>query len=83
MYGLWAVIVHKPQGYGTMMVRSPCDVSTIFRRVYIGFHQPFVSFQYLSSDDVYNTTTQTDSIANGVKREPEEGAGAHRSAGCF
>ena len=49
----------------------------------VGFHLPFVSFQYLSSDDVYNTTTQGDSIANGVKTEPEEGAGAHSSAGCF
>ena len=55
-----------------MIVRSPCDVSTIFRRVYIGYHQLFVSFQYLSSDDVYNTTTQSDSIANGVKTEPGE-----------
>ena len=49
----------------------------------VGFHLPFVSFQYLSSDDVYNTTTQSDSIANGVKTEPEEGAGAYSSAGCF
>ena len=49
----------------------------------VGFHLPFVSFQYLSSDDVYNTTTQSDSVANGVKTEPEEGAGAHSSAGCF
>ena len=52
----------------------------------VGFHLPFVSFQYLSSDDVYNTTTQhaqSDSIANGVKTEPEEGAGANSSAGCF
>ena len=49
----------------------------------VGFHLPFFSFQYLSSDDVYNTTTQSDSIANGVKTEPEEGAGAHSSAGCF
>ena len=36
LYGHRAVIVRLPQGDGTMIVRSPCDVSTIFRRVYIG-----------------------------------------------
>ena len=34
---------------------SPCDVSTILRREYIGYHKLFVSFQYLSSG-----TTQSD-----------------------
>ena len=47
------------------------------------FSSAVLSFQYLSSDDVYNTTTQSDSIANGVKTELEEGAGSHSSAGCF
>ena len=61
-------------------VRTPCPPSG---SALVGFHLSFVSFQYLSSDDVYNTTTQGDSIANGVKTEPEEGAGAHSSAGCF
>ena len=61
-------------------VRTPCPPSG---SALVGFHLPFVSFQYLSSDDVYNTTTQSDSIANGVKTEPEEEAGAHSSAGCF
>ena len=42
--------------------------------VHIGYHQLFVSFQYLSSDDVSSTTTQSDSIANGNHAEPEEGA---------
>ena len=46
-YGHQAVIVRLPQGDGTMIVRLPCDVSTIFGRVYIGFHQPFISFQYI------------------------------------
>ena len=32
---------------------------------------------------ISNTTTESDSIANGIKMEPEEGAGAHRSVGCF
>ena len=53
-----AVIVQSPQGDGTVIMRSPCDVSTNFRRVYIGFHKPFVSFQHLSSNDVYNRVTQ-------------------------
>ena len=61
-------------------VRTPCPPSG---SALVGLHLSFVSFQYLSSDDVYNTTTQGDSIANGVKTEPEEGAGAHSSAGCF
>ena len=61
-------------------VQTPCPPSG---SALVGFHLPFVSFQYLSSDDVYNTTTQSDSIANGVKTEPEEEAGSHSSACCF
>ena len=45
-----------------MIAQSPCDVSTIFRWVYIGYHKLFVSFQYLSSGDVPNTTTLSDLI---------------------
>ena len=40
------------------------------RYTYIGYHQQFVSIQYLSSGDVSKTNTQSDSIANGVKMEP-------------
>ena len=67
-------------GGGGGGVRTPCPPSG---SALVGFHLLFVSFQYLSSDDVYNTTTQGDLVANGVKREPKEGAGAHSSAGCF
>ena len=34
-------------------------MSTISRRVYSGYHQLFVSCQYLSSGDVSNITTQS------------------------
>ena len=37
-YGHRTVILRLPQGDGTMIVRSPCDVSTISRRVFIGYH---------------------------------------------
>ena len=45
-----------------MIVRSRCDVSKIYPDIYIGYHELFVSFQYLFSGDVSNTTTQCDSI---------------------
>ena len=61
-YGHRMVILQYPQGNGTMIMRSPCDVSTILRQVYIGYPKLLVSFQYLSSGDVSNTTTQSDSL---------------------
>ena len=64
-----------------MIVRATCQQFS--DGVFFDYHQLFVSFQYLSSEDVSNTTTQSDSIANGIKTELEEGAGAHRSAGIF
>ena len=67
-----------------MIVRSPSSRQHFSDGVYIGYHQLFVSFIYLSSDDVSNTTTQSDSSVNpGYNTELEEGAGVHRSAGCF
>ena len=47
-------------------VWTPCPPSGI---ALVGFYLPFVSFQYLSSDDVYNTTTQGDSIRRNRRRE--------------
>ena len=42
---------------------STCDVSKYFQTdIYIVYHQLFVSFQYLSSDDASYTTTQSDSL---------------------
>ena len=67
------VILQSPQGDGTMIVRSPCDVSTISRRGYIGYHQLFVSFQYLSSGDVSNTTTHCDSIWSQFSLQSSQG----------
>ena len=63
-------IIRTPGGHPAVSPRRwHNDRSVALRRdgVYNGYHQLFHSFQY----DVSNTTTQSDSIANGVKTESE------------
>ena len=82
----WFVIVWTLGGRPAVTLRQwHNDHAVTLQHVnnYIGYHQLFVSFQYLPSDDISNTTTQSDSIANGIKTEQEDETGAHCSTGCF